>query len=91
MDLFSRKLVGWALESFVDGRLILAALRMALDQRHPDATLMHHFDRGVKYAATAYRAVLEHYGITLSMSRKSNCYDNAAMKSANGNQTRAEA
>lgn len=102
MDLFSRKLVGWALESFVDGRLTLAALRMALGQRHPDARLVHHSDRGVQYAATAYRTVLEGCGITLSMSRKGNCYDNAAMESANGTiktervygqryQTRAEA
>ncbi len=84
MDLFSRKLVGWAIETFVDSRLTLAALRMALGQRHPDASLVHHSDRGVQYAATAYRAVLESRGITLSMSRKGNCYDNAPMESANG-------
>jgi len=84
MDLFSRKLVGWALENFVDTRLTLAALRMALGHRQPDATLVHHSDRGVQYAATAYRTVLESRGITLSMSRKGNCYDNAPMESANG-------
>ena len=84
MDLFSRKFVGWAVEPFVDGRLTLAALRMALCQRHPTAALVHHSDRGVQYAATEYRAVLERYGITLSMSRKGNCYDNAPMESANG-------
>jgi len=102
LDLFSRKLVGWALERFVDSRLTLAALRMALGHRHPDARLLHHSDRGVQYAATAYRGVLESRGITLSMSRKGNCYDNAPMESANGTiktervyaqryQTRAEA
>jgi len=84
MDLFSRKLVGRAIETFVDSRLTLAAWRMALGRRHPDASLVHHSDRGVQYAATAYRAVLESRGITLSMSRKGNCYDNAPMESANG-------
>lgn len=84
MDLFSRKFVGWALEPFVDSRLTLAALRMALGRRHPDGTLVHHSDRGVQYAATAYRTALESRGITLSMSRKGNCYDNAPMESANG-------
>lgn len=84
MDLFSRKFVGWALENFVDSRLTIAALRMALGRRQPDATLVHHSDRGVQYATTAYRAVLEARGITLSMSRRGNCYDNAPMESANG-------
>jgi len=84
MDLFSRKFVGWAVENFVDRRLTLAALRMALGQRHPTASLVHHSDRGVQYAATEYRAVLENRGIRLSMSRKGNCYDNAPMESANG-------
>jgi transposase InsO family protein len=75
---------------------------MALGRRQPDASLVHHSDRGVQYAATAYRAVLERHGITLFMSRKGNCYDNAPMESANGTmktervysqryQTRAEA
>lgn len=102
MDLFSRKFVGWALDVFVDTRLTLAALHMALGWRQPDTKLVHHSDRGVQYAAAAYRTVLEGYGITLSMSRKGNCYDNAPMESANGTlktervyqqqyQTRAEA
>ena len=59
MDLFSRKFVGWAVENWVDRRLTLAALRMALGRRHPTAALVHHSDRGVQYAATEYRAVLE--------------------------------
>lgn len=84
MDLFSRKFVGWALEAFVDCRLTLAALRMALGLRQPDHTLVHHSDRGVQYAAAEYRAVLAARGIALSMSRKGNCYDNAPMESANG-------
>ena len=84
MDLFSRKFVGWALEAFVDTRLTLAALHMALGRRQPGATLLHHSDRGVQYAAAAYRTVLKSRGITLSMSRKGNCYDNAPMESANG-------
>lgn len=84
MDLFSRKFVGWALDAFVDTRLTVAALRMALGRRQPDTTLVHHSDRGVQYAAGDYRRVLEKHGITLSMSRKGNCYDNAPMESANG-------
>lgn len=84
MDLFSRKWVGWALEAFVDCRLTVAALRMALGWRQPHPPLVHHSDRGVQYAAADYRAVLEARGITLSMSRKGNCYDNAPMESANG-------
>ena len=84
LDLFSRKLVGWALERFVDSRLTLAALRMALGHRHPDARLLHHSDRGVQYAATAYRGVLESRGITLSMSRKGNCYDNGVPRTPEG-------
>ena len=84
MDLFSRKLVGWALEHCVDTRLPLAALPMALGRRHPDASRMHHSDRGVQDAATAYRAVLESRGITLSLSRPGHCSDNAPMESATG-------
>ncbi len=55
-----------------------------LGQRQPDSTLVHHSDRRVQYAAAESRAVLEGRGITLSMSRKGNCYDNAPMESANG-------
>lgn len=80
MDLFSRKFVGWAPENVVDGRLTETALRMALGQRHPDSSLGLHADRGVQYAAAAYRAVLESRGITRSMSRTGNCYDNAPME-----------
>ncbi|MDR4483097.1 MAG: hypothetical protein R3B95_07700 [Nitrospirales bacterium] len=78
------KIGGLGVEAFVDGRLTLAALRMALGQRHPDATLVHHSDRGVPYAATAYRTVLEGCGITLSMSRKGNCYDNGVPRTPEG-------
>jgi transposase InsO family protein len=84
MDLFARKLVGWAIETFVDSRLPLAAWRMALGRQHLDASLAHHSERGVQYAATAYRAVLESRGITLAMSRKGNGDENAPMESANG-------
>ncbi|GJL55113.1 MAG: transposase [Nitrospirales bacterium] len=84
MDLFSRKFVGWAVEAFVDTRLTLAAFQMALGRRQPAATLVHHSDRGVQYAAAAYSTVLEERGMTRSMSRKGNCYDNAPMESANG-------
>ena len=57
---------------------------MALGLRRPAAGLLHHSDRGVQYCAHAYRDTLARHGITVSMSRRGNCYDNAPMESANG-------
>jgi transposase InsO family protein len=81
MDLYSRKIVGWAMSERIDTELILNALAMALLHRQPPANLLFHSDRGVQYASGAYRRALARSGLTASMSRKGNCYDNATMES----------
>jgi len=83
MDLFSRRIVGWALDSHMPQGLTQEALRVALGQRQPAKGLMHHSDRGSQYAATAYRELLKATGIEVSMSRRGNCWDNAVMESGN--------
>ena len=84
LDLFSRKRVGWAMSDTMPQELTLAALRVALGWRDPAPGLVHHSDRGSQYAAEDYRKVLQARGITVSMSRKGNCWDNAPMESVNG-------
>lgn len=81
LDLFSRRIVGWAMSARCDAILVQNALGMALSQRQPQADLLHHSDRGSQYAAHDYRALLADHSITVSMSRKGNCYDNAVMES----------
>ena len=81
LDLFSRRVVGWALGAVNDRFLTLRALRMALEQRCPGIGLLHHSDQGCTYASEDYRHQLEVNGITCSMSRRGDCYDNAAMES----------
>ena len=81
MDLYSRKIVGWAMAERIDTALILKALFMALLHRQPPASLLFHSDRGVQYASADYRSALTQAGLVASMSRKGNCYDNAAMES----------
>src|SRR5215472_11121328 len=81
LDLYSRFVVGWALSAVNDRHLTLRALEMALKRRCPDAGLLHHSDQGCTYASEDYRARLEQHGITCSMSRRGNCYDNAVMES----------
>jgi transposase InsO family protein len=81
MDLYSRRIVGWAMRDHLRTELPLAALRMAISAQRPGAGLIHHSDRGVQYASHDYRAALVADGITASMSRKGNCYDNAPMES----------
>jgi len=81
MDLFSRKIVGWAMRDHMQVELAAAALTMAIQQQWPRAGLIHHSDRGVQYASHAYRNALAGAGITASMSRKADCYDNAPMES----------
>ncbi len=83
-DLFSRKIVGWAMSAHMPQALTLAALHMALGLRSAGAELLYHSDRGVQYAAGEYRDALAARAITVSMSRKGNCWDNALMESANG-------
>ena len=80
-DLYSRKIVGWSMSEVRDERLVEDALWMALIRRQPTGNLLHHTDRGSQYTSRSYKAVLEHYGIELSMSRKGNCWDNAVMES----------
>jgi transposase InsO family protein len=81
IDLYSRFVVGWALSAVNDRHLCLKALDMALRRRCPDAGLVHHSDQGSTYASEDYRRELAKNGITCSMSRKGNCYDNAVMES----------
>ena len=81
LDLYSRKIVGWAMGEHIDTALILKALFMALLHRQPPPSLLFHSDRGVQYASTDYRTALAQAGLVASMSRKGNCYDNAAMES----------
>lgn len=77
LDVFSRKVVGWALSKNIDHQLTLEALKMALRNRKPKAGLIHHSDRGVQYACTEYTKQLIDVGIQISMSRSGSPYDNA--------------
>jgi len=81
LDRCTRRCIGWAMGDTLATTLPLAALDMALKQRRPPAGLVHHSDRGVQYASTAYRQRLAQAGVIPSMSRRGNCYDNAAMES----------
>lgn len=81
LDLYSRKIVGWSMADRNDTSLILKALSMALCHRQPPRDLLFHSDRGVQYASADYRAALVQAGLTPSMSRKGNCYDNAFIES----------
>jgi putative transposase len=81
LDAFSRKVVGWALDGHLEARLALAALDMALAARKPPPGLIHHSDRGVQYACGEYAARLDACGLTRSMSRPGNPYDNAKAES----------
>jgi len=81
LDLFSRKVVGWEMSSFIDADLVERALRMALYQRQPAIGLLHHSDRGSQYASHQIRDILATNHIQVSMSRRADCYDNAVMES----------
>jgi putative transposase len=81
LDLYSRKIVGWAMSERIDTALVLKALGMALWHRHPPRQLLFHSDRGVQYASADYRRALNQASLVASMSRKGNCYDNASMES----------
>ncbi len=77
LDAFSRRVIGWSLESYLDAELTVAALRMALATRALGAELIHHSDRGVQYACAQYTELLKENDIQISMSRRGNPYDNA--------------
>ena len=81
LDLYSRKVVGWAMSERIDTPLVLHALAMALLHRRPPAKLLCHTDRGVQYASGDDRQTLDDAGLIASMSRRGNCYDNATMES----------
>jgi putative transposase len=81
LDLYSRKIVGWAMSERIDSLLILKALSMALLHRQPPKDMLFHSDRGVQYASVDYRAALTQAGLIPSMSRRGNCYDNAYIES----------
>jgi putative transposase len=80
-DLYSRQVVGWAMGERIDSRLVVDALEMAVSRRLPGEGLVAHSDRGSQYASEHYRRLLAGHGITCSMSRRANCWDNAPMES----------
>jgi transposase InsO family protein len=84
MDRFSRDIVGWLVSSSMAEALVLGALRQAIRERQPPASLIHHSDRGGQYAGAEYRTVLRRAAMKQSMSRPDNCYDNAFMESCWG-------
>lgn len=81
LDLFSRRVIGWAMASHQDETLVEMAFRMALLHRRPEAELLFHSDRGSQYTSDAYQALLAQAQVTVSMSRTGNCYDNAVTES----------
>lgn len=80
VDLFSRRVVGWSIKNTMHTELIKSALIMAIGRRQPASNLMHHSDRGSQYASKQYQKLLQKMNITVSMSRKGNCWDNAVME-----------
>lgn len=81
IDLYSRKVVGWAMSERIDQQLVIDALDMALVQSQPQPGLIHHSDQGRQYSSTAYVEMLKRHGMIQSMSRRGNCYDNAVAES----------
>jgi transposase InsO family protein len=81
LDLYSRRVVGWSMKNHLRSELVIDALDMALCQRAPSGAPLHHSDQGKQYASDKYQVLLEHKGITCSMSRRANCWDNAVVES----------
>ena len=81
LDLASRRVVGWCAAAYLDQRLTCTALWRALARRRPAPGALHHSDRGVQYAGAAYQALLAQHGLTASMSRVGDCWDNAVVES----------
>ena len=73
MDLYSRRIVGWSMSRWMSRRIVLAALRMAIDAREPEGALVHHSDRGSQYTSDDFRDELAKHGIEFSMSSSGNC------------------
>jgi putative transposase len=80
IDLYARRVVGWAVSDRLHKELVLTALRRALVVRRPEAGLLHHSDRGSQYCSIEYQAELRKHGVLISMSGKGNCYDNAMVE-----------
>jgi len=81
MDLYSRRIVGWAMSEHIDSALVISAMKMALSRRRPETDLLHHSDRGSQYASDLFQDLLDDNRIVCSMSRKGDCWDNACMES----------
>jgi putative transposase len=81
MDLYSRRIVGWSMSDAMDGRMVVDALQMAIGQRGKPIGLLHHSDQGRQYTSDDFQTLLASQGITCSMSRRGNCWDNAAIES----------
>jgi transposase InsO family protein len=81
IDIFSRKIAGWAMNNHLKASLVKEALLMAYQRRKPEKGLIHHSDRGSQYAGSEYQNFLEQYGMICSMSRKGDCWDNAVVES----------
>jgi putative transposase len=81
LDLYSRRIVGWAMADRMDTDLVEKAWKMAVMHRRPPAQLLHHSDRGSQYTSEAYLKMLENASCKISMSRTGNCYDNAVIES----------
>lgn len=83
LDLRSRRVVGWSMSQSLEESIVLDALRMALLRRQPGRGVLHHSDRGSQYAGAAFQQLLKDHGMTCSMSRKGDCWDNAVVESFN--------
>lgn len=81
IDLFSRRVVGWAMHSRLSAQLVVEALSQAYDRRHPAPKLLHHSDQDPLYSSLVYQHQLTQFDMTASMSRKGNCWDNACVES----------
>ena len=81
MDLYSRRIVGWSMNRRINRHLVVDALNMAIGQRVPQSSLIHHSDRGSQYTSDDFRDALDKHSIQCSMSARGNCYDNAVVES----------
>jgi len=81
LDIYSRRVVGWAMDKHMEEGLVASALKMATTHRQPREGVLHHSDRGSQYAAHSYQQLLGAHKMVVSMSRKGDCYDNAVMES----------
>lgn len=81
LDIYSRRVVGWAMDKHMEQGLVASALQMATAHRRPTEGVLHHSDRGSQYAAHDYQRLLDAHKMQVSISRKGDCYDNAVMES----------